>query len=154
MNWLWLVSYFFGGAFAANAIPHFVSGTMDVRFKAPLQNHPARGSPLQWSMLSGDSSTRWLGIFWSRTSVLSIRGRQATSSRSAWARCSSASFLRVTSASSMGATHRRAHEEPDVRHLPLHFRSLTSFNFRLWTAGGLVSKSVPGCSASLRIGSC
>jgi hypothetical protein len=30
MNWLWLVSYFFGGAFAANAIPHFVAGTMVV----------------------------------------------------------------------------------------------------------------------------
>jgi hypothetical protein len=28
MNWLWLVSYFLGGVFAANAIPHFVTGTM------------------------------------------------------------------------------------------------------------------------------
>src|ERR1022692_4651173 len=34
----------------------------------------------------------------------------------------------------MGATRRRAHEEPSVRHL-----SLRSFNFRLWTAGSLVS---------------
>src|ERR1022692_1588181 len=34
----------------------------------------------------------------------------------------------------MGATRRRAHEEPSVRHL-----SLRSFNFRLWTAGGLIS---------------
>ena len=28
MNWLHLVSYFFGGAFLANAIPHSVSGMM------------------------------------------------------------------------------------------------------------------------------
>jgi len=35
MNWLWLVSYFFGGAFAANAIPHFVSGVMGRPFQSP-----------------------------------------------------------------------------------------------------------------------
>jgi hypothetical protein len=28
MTWLHLVSYFFGGMFMANAIPHFVSGIM------------------------------------------------------------------------------------------------------------------------------
>jgi hypothetical protein len=106
MNWLWLVSYLFGGVFAANAIPHFVAGTMGRPFQSPFAK-------------PGDSSTRWLGICWSPTSVLSIRGRQATSLRSAWARYSSASFRRVTSASSMGATRRLAHEEPSVRHLSL-----------------------------------
>ncbi len=35
MNWLWLVSYFFGGVFAANAIPHFVSGVMGRPFQSP-----------------------------------------------------------------------------------------------------------------------
>ena len=35
----------------------------------------------------------------------------------------------------MGATRRRAHEEPSGRHLSLP----RSFNFRLWTAGALVS---------------
>src|ERR1035441_1287641 len=91
----------------------------DAPFKVPLPNRPAKGSPLQRSMLSGDSSTPWLGICWSRTSVLSIRGRQPTSLRSAWARCSSASFRRVTSASSMRATRRRAHEGSSGRHLSL-----------------------------------
>jgi len=28
MNWLWLVSYFFAGAFTESAVPHFVSGVM------------------------------------------------------------------------------------------------------------------------------
>lgn len=35
MNWLRNVSYFFGGAFLANAIPHFVSGMMGRAFQSP-----------------------------------------------------------------------------------------------------------------------
>ena len=43
MNWLWLVSYFFGGGFAANAIPHFVSGTMGRPFQSPFARPSGRG---------------------------------------------------------------------------------------------------------------
>jgi len=43
MNWLWLVSYFFGGIFAANAIPHFVSGMMGRAFQSPLAKPPGKG---------------------------------------------------------------------------------------------------------------
>lgn len=43
MNWLWLVSYFFGGAFAANAIPHFVSGTMGRPFQSPFAKPSGKG---------------------------------------------------------------------------------------------------------------
>jgi hypothetical protein len=43
MNWLWLVSYFFGGAFVANAIPHFVSGTMGRSFQSPFAKPPGQG---------------------------------------------------------------------------------------------------------------
>jgi hypothetical protein len=35
MNWLYDLSYFFGGAFLANAIPHFVSGVMGRAFQSP-----------------------------------------------------------------------------------------------------------------------
>lgn len=35
MNWIHDVSYFFGGAFLANAIPHFVSGMMGRAFQSP-----------------------------------------------------------------------------------------------------------------------
>ena len=35
MNWLPLVSYFFGGMFLANAVPHFVSGMMGRSFQSP-----------------------------------------------------------------------------------------------------------------------
>ena len=35
MNWLHLVSYFFGGLFLANVVPHFVSGVMGKPFQSP-----------------------------------------------------------------------------------------------------------------------
>ncbi|MFP5208173.1 MAG: hypothetical protein ACLGRW_02670 [Acidobacteriota bacterium] len=43
MNWLWLVSYFFGGLFAANALPHFVSGVMGRAFQSPFASPPGKG---------------------------------------------------------------------------------------------------------------
>jgi hypothetical protein len=43
MNWLWLVSYFFGGMFLTNAIPHFVSGLMGRSFQSPFAKPPGRG---------------------------------------------------------------------------------------------------------------
>ncbi len=43
MNWLWILSYFFGGAFAANAIPHFVSGVMGRAFQSPFAKPPGQG---------------------------------------------------------------------------------------------------------------
>ena len=43
MNWLWLVSYFFGGAFAANAVPHFVAGIMGRPFQTPFAKPPGQG---------------------------------------------------------------------------------------------------------------
>ena len=43
MNWLPLVSYFFGGIFLANAVPHFVSGTMGQPFQSPFAKPPGRG---------------------------------------------------------------------------------------------------------------
>ena len=43
MNWLWLVSYFFAGAFAANAVPHFVAGTMGRAFQSPFAKPSGQG---------------------------------------------------------------------------------------------------------------
>ncbi len=43
MNWLWLASYFFGGIFAANAIPHFVSGTLGRPFQSPFAKPRGEG---------------------------------------------------------------------------------------------------------------
>ncbi|WP_175996902.1 hypothetical protein [Burkholderia stabilis] len=43
MNILHLVSYFFGGAFLANAVPHLVSGLRGEPFQTPFANPPGRG---------------------------------------------------------------------------------------------------------------
>jgi hypothetical protein len=43
MTWLHLVSYFFGGIFLANAIPHFVSGMMGRPFQTPFAKPPGEG---------------------------------------------------------------------------------------------------------------
>jgi len=43
MNWIHTVSYFFGGAFLANAVPHFVSGMMGRSFQSPFAKPPGKG---------------------------------------------------------------------------------------------------------------
>jgi hypothetical protein len=43
MLWYHYLSYFFGGAFLANAIPHFVSGTMGRPFQSPFATPPGEG---------------------------------------------------------------------------------------------------------------
>ena len=43
MRWLWLVSYFFGGVFAANAVPHYVAGVLGRPFQTPFAKPPGKG---------------------------------------------------------------------------------------------------------------
>ncbi|SJZ31979.1 hypothetical protein SAMN02745126_00288 [Enhydrobacter aerosaccus] len=43
MPWLSLLSYVFGGAFLANAIPHFVSGMMGRPFQSPFAKPSGQG---------------------------------------------------------------------------------------------------------------
>ncbi|MGO4567346.1 hypothetical protein AB4Z52_20275 [Rhizobium sp. 2YAF20] len=43
MNWLHDISYLFGGAFLANAVPHFVSGMMGRSFQSPFAKPPGEG---------------------------------------------------------------------------------------------------------------
>ena len=43
MEWLPCLSYFFGGAFLANAVPHFVSGVMGRPFQSPFAKPPGQG---------------------------------------------------------------------------------------------------------------
>jgi hypothetical protein len=48
MHWYFYVGYFFGGAFLANAVPHFVNGISGRSFPTPFASPPGRGlsSPL------------------------------------------------------------------------------------------------------------
>jgi hypothetical protein len=43
MNWPYLLSYFFAGVFLANAVPHFVSGTLGRPFQTPFAKPPGQG---------------------------------------------------------------------------------------------------------------
>jgi hypothetical protein len=43
MNWAHLVSYFFGGMFLANAVPHCVSGLQGRAFQTPFAKPPGEG---------------------------------------------------------------------------------------------------------------
>lgn len=43
MSWAHLASWFFGGAFLANAIPHLVSGLMGRPFQSPFAKPPGQG---------------------------------------------------------------------------------------------------------------
>jgi hypothetical protein len=43
MPWSHLVSYFFGGVFLANAVPHAVSGMMGRRFQSPFAQPRGEG---------------------------------------------------------------------------------------------------------------
>jgi len=43
MNWLHDLAYLLGGAFLANAVPHFVSGVMGRPFQSPFARPPGQG---------------------------------------------------------------------------------------------------------------
>ena len=43
MEWLHYPAYFFGGAFLANAVPHWVSGVMGRAFQSPFAKPPGEG---------------------------------------------------------------------------------------------------------------
>jgi hypothetical protein len=43
MDWLSFVSYFFGGCFLCNAVPHYVSGVMGRPFQSPFAKPPGQG---------------------------------------------------------------------------------------------------------------
>ncbi len=43
MNWLHFVSWFFGGMFLTNVVPHFVSGIMGEPFQTPFAKPPGKG---------------------------------------------------------------------------------------------------------------
>jgi hypothetical protein len=43
MQWYHYVAYFFGGAFLANAVPHFTNGISGRAFPTPFASPPGRG---------------------------------------------------------------------------------------------------------------
>jgi len=56
VRWYAYVAYFFGGAFAVNAVPHFVSGVSGRPFPSPFATPPGEG-------LSSATVNVWWGAF-------------------------------------------------------------------------------------------
>src|SRR5271167_3578637 len=57
MRWYHTISYCFGGAFLANAIPHFVSGVTGHPFQSPFATPPGEGlSPAWVNVLRGSAN--------------------------------------------------------------------------------------------------
>jgi len=53
-RWYHVLSYFFGGAFLANAVPHFVAGISGSPFQSPFASPPGQGlSPAIVNVLWG-----------------------------------------------------------------------------------------------------
>jgi len=59
MRWLHCLSYFFGGAFLVNAIPHFVSGVMGHPFQSPFATPPGEGL-----------SPAWVNVLWGSANLV------------------------------------------------------------------------------------
>jgi hypothetical protein len=75
MEWTHHASYFLGGVFFANAVPHFVSGVMGRPFQSPFAKPPGRGlSSSKVNVLWGFST--WLSVMFLST-VLEILMRTA-----------------------------------------------------------------------------
>ena len=54
MRWYHYIAYFFGGAFLANAVPHFVMGVTGHPFQSPFASPPGEGlSPASVNVLWG-----------------------------------------------------------------------------------------------------
>lgn len=56
IRWYHYLSYFFGGVFLANAIPHYVSGVSGLPFQSPFASPPGEG-------LSSAMVNVWWGAF-------------------------------------------------------------------------------------------
>ena len=119
MNWLWLLSYFFWGAFAANSIPHFVSGAMGRPFQTPFAKPSDEGPS------SSTVNVVW-GFFNAVIAYLLLARVGAFDPRSTChilafglGALLITSFPRDTSASFMGATRPSAHDQSGSGHLPL-----------------------------------
>jgi|ERR1700728_1208207 hypothetical protein len=48
MRWYHYISYFFGGAFLANSVPHFTNGVSGRSFPSPFAHPPGQGMSPPW----------------------------------------------------------------------------------------------------------
>ena len=82
MNWIHLVSYFFGGMFLTNAVPHFVSGVMGNPFQTPFAKPSGKGlSSSTVNVLWGFANFVFAWLLLLRVGKMCIRDRSICPSR-------------------------------------------------------------------------
>ena len=59
MRWYHSIAHFFGGAFLANAIPHFVTGVTGHPFQSPFATPPGEGL-----------SPAWVNVLWGSANLV------------------------------------------------------------------------------------
>ena len=134
MPWLSYLSYFFGGAFLANAIPHFVSGMLGRPFQSPFAKPPGQGlSSSTVNVLWGFFNIVIGYLLICRVGTFDLRDIGDVAAFGAGVLAMGLMAAR-TSAASMAATGRQ-HEVPFAG----VFRSLRGFNYRVWVGGAFVS---------------
>jgi hypothetical protein len=87
VDWLHDIAYLFGGAFLANAVPHFVSGMMGRPFQSPFAKPPGKGLSSSTVNVLWDLRTSSSPTFSSLVWETSICTPPITSSPLVWAFC-------------------------------------------------------------------
>ena len=119
MQWFDLLSYFFGGAFLANAVPHFVAGVMGEPFQTPFAMPPGQGlSSSTVNVLWGFFNLVLSYLLVVRIVAL-ISGLPPMPRRSGSACSQSACSARACSAVSTAGPRRSVHEHTGNRRLPV-----------------------------------
>ena len=85
MRWNHYFSYFFGGAFLANAIPHFVNGVMGHPFQSPFASPPGQGLSSAMVNVLGRLQPRY-GLF-ARVPSRNLRATPDEACHCCWIRC-------------------------------------------------------------------
>jgi Transmembrane secretion effector len=136
MTWLHLVSYFFGGIFMANAVPHFVSGIMGRPFQTPFAKPPGEG------LSSSTVNVLW-GFFNAVVGyllVVRVGSFDLRSMNDVLALAVGALVISFLMARHFGQFHGGNTPGTFMKNLAAGpFRALSIFNFRVWSAGALVS---------------
>ena len=136
MTWLHLVSYFFGGIFLANAIPHFVSGMMGRPFQTPFAKPPGKG------LSSSTVNVLW-GFFNAVAGyllVVRVGNFDLRSISDVLALAVGALLISLLMARHFGQFHGGNVPGAFMKNPATGaFRALSIFNFRVWSAGALVS---------------
>ena len=87
MHWYYYLSYFFGGAFLANSLPHLINGVSGRAFQSPFAKPPGKGlSSSTVNVLWGffNLAVAYVLCFAWAVSAFTTSGRRSRSAQAFW----------------------------------------------------------------------